>query len=452
MKYSTLAVILAVASGLAGVTAPAHAYTINTTEVGKRIRWSTDTVTMQMDTEFQKFLKPGDSYAALAMGFDAWRGLPRVPDMVIRPGLPETVGHHDGHATNGIYLLRDWPYEAAKLAVTIVTYEMDSGRLLDADIVVNGEARFGLLDEPAQHGAAVYDLAAVLTHEAGHVLGLGESNASADATMWPYAKPDDTDKRTLDDDDEEGATQSYLSAPPAAAGGCGPSSVGGRTRGRSGLTLGLWLLAVIPALRMSRRRRRQVLALAALVLIGCLVGFDTQPAAPSEAEQRIADVEALVTTGTRDDRAQLEALATDGDSEVAQRAQFALSKALGRAGQARMSARSLLGEKRLSQLMGTGTKFMVGRAKRSSTINSEGLLFTEYQVRSSNGQTAMLRVPGGVQNGIGQRVMDAEPLPADDAEVAVVQQTDGTQHWAYHQAGLLFGGHLGDGAAIENAL
>jgi hypothetical protein len=451
MKYSALAVLICLAGGLTSFATPAQAYTINTTEVGKRIRWATDTVSLQMDSEYQRFLSPGQSYSALAMGFDAWRGLPRVPDLVIRPGLPASVGHHDGHATNGIYLLRDWPYEAAKLAVTIVTYEMDTGRLLDADIVVNGKAKFALLDEPTQPGVDAYDLAAVLTHEAGHVLGLGESASGADATMWPYARPDDTDKRSLAEDDEDGVTQSYLSAPPAAAGGCGPSSVGGRASGRGGLTMGLWLLAVIPMLRMSRRRQRQVMALTLLVLVTLLFGFDGQPTESTLGEKRIAAVETLLRDGTRDDRSRVEALATDGDPAVAQRAQYALGRLLARPGKARISARSPQGAARLAALMGSGERLWVGQAKRAATLKSDGLLFTEYRVQTEAGQSATLRVPGGVQNGIGQRVLDAEPLPADNEEVAVVQQADGSQHWAYHHAGLLFGGHLGDGAAIDNA-
>jgi hypothetical protein len=452
MKYSALAVFSALLGAVMCLAAPAHAYTINTTEVGKRIRWASDSVGLQMDSEYQQFLRAGDSYAALAIGFDAWRGLPRVPDLVIRPGLPESVGHHDGHPTNGIYLLREWPYEAAKLAVTIVTYEMDSGRLLDADIVVNGQAKFALLNEPTQPGIDAYDLAAVLTHEAGHVLGLGESASGPEATMWPYAKPDDTDKRTLANDDEEGVTQSYLGAPPAAAGGCVSNSVGGRARSRTGLTLGFWLLAVIPALRMSRRRQRQAAAVAGLALVTCLVGFDTQASEPTPADRRLATLETLLANGTRDNREQLEALATDDDAQISHRAQYALHKVLARAGQARVSAHSAPGAQRVAQLMGSGERVFVGRAKRAATHRSGGLLFTEYQVQAQNGQTAVLRVPGGTQDGISQRVLDAEPLPADDAELAVVPQADGSQHWAYHQAGLLFGGHLGDGAAVEHAL
>jgi MYXO-CTERM domain-containing protein len=453
MKCSRLVAVPAVlVSLLLGVSSSAHACTINTTEVGKRIRWSTETIGLQMDSEFENYLGPGEAYAALAMGFEAWRGLPRVPDMMIMPGTPATLGHHDGHPTNGIYLLRDWPYDAAKLAVTVVTYEMDTGRLLDADIVVNGKANFALLPEPTPAGDSSYDLAAVLTHEAGHVLGLGESSAGVDATMWPYAKPDDTDKRTLAEDDEDGAIESYMSAPPPAASSCGANTVGGRASSRSGIAFGLFMLAMLPALRITRRRKLQTAALAGLLVCALSVGFDFQSARSVTAEERAAQLDDLLQHGTRDDRARVEAIATNSEGELARRAQLALRQLLSRPGHARIAANSVEGRARIAQLMGRGTRIMVGRTTHATTVQQGGLFFTEYQVRTQGGDTTTLRVAGGAQKGIGQRVIDAEPPPVDESEVAVVQQPDGSQHWAYHQSGTLFGGHLGDAAAIDGAL
>lgn len=452
MKYRGSVALPVLLAGLVlGLSAPAHAYTINTTEVGKRIRWSVDSVQMQMDPEFEKFLGPGDGYASLAMGFEAWRGLPRVPDLIIRPGTPETLGHHDGHQTNGIYLLRDWPYEAAKLAVTIVTYEMDTGRLLDADIVVNGKAAFAVLDEPVQAGKSEYDLPAVLTHEAGHVLGLGESNAGQDATMWPYARPDDIDKRTLAEDDEDGVIESYQSAPPPAAGGCGPNTVGGRASSRGGIALSLWMLAVIPMLRVSRRHKRQAAAGALAVLCLLFVGFDRPSARSQSQNEHLLRVDQLTQSGTRDDLAALEALQSQDDLEIARRASVAQGQLLARPGSLRISAGSVEGSHRLAQLMGSGKSLVVGRATRTATLSQNGLFFTEYHVTTPAGDT-VLRVAGGSRDGVAQRVMDAEPPPADGQEVAVVPQADGTQRWAYHQHGVMFGGHLGEGPAIEGAL
>jgi Matrixin len=453
MKSSITACFAAVLGCFFGAGSTAHAYTINTTELGKQIRWSVDSVSLQMDSEYEGWLDPGDSFAALEMGFEAWRGLPRVPDLVIRPGRPATVGHHDGRPTNGIYLLRDWPYEKEKLAVTIVTYEMDTGRLLDADIVVNGGARFALLPDPMTGTSNDYDIAAVLAHETGHVLGLGESNADPNATMWPYARPGDVSKRSLFDDDEDGVIESYKTAPPPASGACGSLTIAGRAHAHSRGALGLWALAICPfVLGRSRRRRRVMFGLASLLLIAMLFGFGEPETAQGPTAQRLAAVDALMRDGTRDDREALAQLSTDDSSEVARRAQIALSVVSARAPKQRIEARSVIGSRRMSSLLGTGSKLLVGKAIRSDVVDENGLFYTHYEVRAADGQTTKLRVAGGARDGIGQRVIDAEQPPADAQEVAVVQQADGTQRWAYHQAGLLFGGHLGDGAAIAGAL
>ena len=435
------------------VAGTARAYTINTTELGKRIRWSIDSVSMQMDSEYSKYLEPGDARTALEMGFDAWRGLPRVPDLVIRSGHPATLGHHDGFPTNGIYLLKDWPYEKEKLAVTIVTYEMDSGRLLDADIVVNGGARFKLLPEPMTEPSEFYDLGAVLAHETGHVLGLGESQADPTATMWPYARPGEVDKRTLHEDDEQGVIDSYLSAPPKLAGACGSLTVAGRAHTHSGMALGLWALAIAPfVVGRSRRRRRAVFGAASLFMVAMLFGFGEPEAATNPSARRIAAIEALMRDGTRDNLETLEVLATDESTEVARRAHYAMSIVAARAPQARVTANTASSSLRLQALMGNGASLRVGRATKLGSTNEGGRFYTNYNVVSADGRATTLRVPGGVVNGVGQRVMHGELPPADAQEVAVVEQADGTQHWTYHQKGLLFGGHLGEGAAIEGAL
>jgi hypothetical protein len=442
------------AGGLSVVASTAHAYTINTTEVGKRIRWSVETVRLRVDPEFATFLSRGQAHSALEMGFEAWRGLSRVPDLVIEEGQPENVGHHDGHPSNGVYLLRDWPYEPSKLAVTVVTYEMDTGRLLDADIVVNGAANFALLDEPVTPGRASYDLAGVLTHEAGHVLGLGESASGVEATMWPYAKPDDTEKRTLAEDDEDGVIESYLGAPPSAASGCGFSTVSGRRSSRGGMALCLGMLGVIAVLRFGRRRPslRPLATVGLALLCAGLVGFDLPQTPSADTTAQLDVLERLVQRGTREDLQALSALETHADSEIARRAHHAAELLRARPATPRVAASTLQAQQRLAYLRGTSQRLHVGRAQRLKTVEQGGLFFTEYQVRSATGHVSALRIPGGARDGLEQRVMDSEPPPADAQEVVVAEQGDGSQRWAYHQAGVLFGGDLGDGVAIEGAL
>jgi hypothetical protein len=205
-------------------------------------------------------------------------------------------------------------------------------------------------------------------------------------------------------------------------------------------------------LRITRRRKLQTAALAGVLLCGLMVGFDVQNARSVTAEARAAQLEDLIQHGTRDDRERVEALATQAEGELARRAQLALGQLLSRPGHARVAANSDEGRTRIAQLMGRGTRITLGRTMHATTVQQDGLLFTEYQVRTQDGDTATLRVAGGAKDGVAQRVIDAEPPPADDREVAVVQQPDGSQRWAYHQSGTLFGGHLGDAAAIDGAV
>jgi len=98
----------------------------------------------------------------------------------------------------------EWPYQnsgAETLALTTVFFNPESGEIYDANIEINsyqpeGEPpRFmiGLTDGETQQD----DLSAVLTHEAGHFLGLSHSNVGI-ATMFQSYQADMT---SLEDDD-----------------------------------------------------------------------------------------------------------------------------------------------------------------------------------------------------------------------------------------------------------
>lgn len=439
--------VLLTTTVLVGFCCPVHAYTINTTESGKRIRWSVDTVGLQLDPALEKWLPPGDAYAAVEMGFEAWRGLPRVPDLVLQPGAPSaSPGHHGKAPTNGVYLLESWPYERAKLAITVVTYEMTTGRLLDADVLVNGETKFALLDEHSQQQTTSYDIAAVLTHETGHLLGLGESAADSGATMWPYAMPGETKKRSLANDDEQGVMENYLSSPPASASGCGALTIAGKSHaGRSWLAFGVLALALRPLSGRLRRARSAALRLLPLCVLGLLFGF---------GEPLTLSPEALVSNGTRDERALAEALCSSPDEQVAMRAHQVLGQLLARAPRNAVALCLPQSAERMRALLGNAQPrdLRVGEAKQLQTLEVDGLLFTEYAVHGSDGRSTTLRVPGGTRGDIGQRLLDGELPPADGSQLAVVPQADGSQHWAYVAQGRLFGGHLGDGPAIEGAL
>jgi hypothetical protein len=87
----------------------------------------------------------------------------------------------------------------------------------------------------------------------------------------------------------------------------------------------------------------------------------------------------------------------------------------------------------------------VGVAKRIATRAIDGLLYTDVEVTSPDGERVQLSLPGGELDGIGQIVGHGR-LPADGDELMV---EPATKRFAFHLSGIVWGGALGDGPAIE---
>lgn len=123
----------------------------------------------------------------------------------------------DAPNVNAILFLDDWaerglPEEA--FGVTMVWHSAKTGEIYDADMQIN-ETLGPLAICGDRCGAGEVDLQNVVTHEAGHFLGLGHSNL-ADATMADRAETGETQKRTLTDDDRRGLCSIYATFPPAS--------------------------------------------------------------------------------------------------------------------------------------------------------------------------------------------------------------------------------------------
>ena len=236
------------------VAGHAAAYTLKTTSAGNTVRWpdSTMRIELRLGRDVEGLLPPGHVYAAAMMAVEAWR-FRGVPDVHIAEG---EAAPYDPHArNNGIYVLTDWPFENNRLAVTVTSY-MPSGELIGADVLINGNVDYGLLPEgkAPRKLAGKHDLAAVMTHEVGHVLGLDESDATDSATMWPYIRAGETHQRSLADDDEAGVIELYTHIPaPLTDSGCVSNTVAGRSAASRPLGPPALALAVI-ALAVRRRR------------------------------------------------------------------------------------------------------------------------------------------------------------------------------------------------------
>lgn len=118
-----------------------------------------------------------------------------------------------------LWLFRDdeWPYSypgndtgtlfSNALALTTLSYNFKTGEIYDADVELNSkEVVFTVGD-----GAVRVDLESILTHEAGHFLGLDHS-LEAGATMTSGYFDGTTEHRTLDGDDIAGICAAYPSA------------------------------------------------------------------------------------------------------------------------------------------------------------------------------------------------------------------------------------------------
>jgi len=110
-------------------------------------------------------------------------------------------------------------------AQTILTFDSQSGQIFDADVELNDNFQFAVLpageDDPNDQ---TVDLQAVLTHEAGHLLGLDHENRfGPQVVMFFEDTTGDTTHRALTGDDQSGARTIY----PSSGGGSGSGGGGG---------------------------------------------------------------------------------------------------------------------------------------------------------------------------------------------------------------------------------
>jgi hypothetical protein len=101
-----------------------------------------------------------------------------------------------------------WPHNDPNntLGLTTVTFNPDTGEIYDADMEINTfSAKVTLVDPVPIDG---FDFGSIVTHEAGHFLGLAHSGDSH-ATMFAQYRPGSTAMRELAPDDIEGICSVY---------------------------------------------------------------------------------------------------------------------------------------------------------------------------------------------------------------------------------------------------
>src|SRR5690606_25655458 len=113
-----------------------------------------------------------------------------------------------------------WPYSATDdvLALTTLTFEVDSGAILDADTELN--TSYASFSQGATRPAS-FDIDAVITHEVGHFLGFGHTRDS-ESVMFPGHDPEQPGRARLSHDDALGVCAAFAPDRPVSSDSCEP--------------------------------------------------------------------------------------------------------------------------------------------------------------------------------------------------------------------------------------
>ncbi|MBX3187929.1 MAG: matrixin family metalloprotease [Labilithrix sp.] len=279
----------------------AGAYVVKRTSRGELVHWETPTVAYTLDPSLDGNVATGAAATVQAMG--DWGGTVGAPDLHVRPQDQDSPKKPGFDQKNGIfYMANGWAPAGRALAITVLTYDNATGRILDADIIFNGSYKFAVLTEEGHHPHAapqenvvgtrpsaatdgishtdqvveannVYDLHHVIAHELGHSLGMNDEMGRRDALMYRYSAPNDATMRAPADDDIQGLAELYSTRLEAGGNGCGNASVAPKKPSLAAshvamfATLGFLLFLVLRG-RSDRRARFAFVAAAAVATYG----------------------------------------------------------------------------------------------------------------------------------------------------------------------------------------
>lgn len=200
---------------------PRDEYGCKTT--GKKLFWPTRCVGYSLQTDGTVNIPMVQVRKVIAASFIAWNEVEcsdgEIATMSFgeldEVGCNRTEYNEDsGNANVVVFQDNNWDYKGVdnNLAKTTVTFDPETGEILDADIEINHAYNEFTVSEQN----VVYDLQSVVTHEVGHFIGLDHSDLF-EATMTPGYDQGTTELRTLDVDDIDAACEAY---PPDRSASC----------------------------------------------------------------------------------------------------------------------------------------------------------------------------------------------------------------------------------------
>jgi hypothetical protein len=230
---------------------------------GKPIAWTAGRVPYGVSSAASKYVTVSEASRVADLAFAAWNsapcggGPPDVQAYDVGPveappdsGDCSLISTCDDVATHNVIVFHDdsWPYDdpVNVLALTTVTYAVNAGEIFAAYTEVNTAEHVIATQEPPRDGA--FDLQAILTHEAGHFLGLAHAT-DTHSIMYAYYQ---AGVINLTPDDTAAICEVY-DPPPPSGGSCesGPARTNVLA---TGLCMGLAGLVVLRRRRTTRAR------------------------------------------------------------------------------------------------------------------------------------------------------------------------------------------------------
>lgn len=215
-------------------------------EIGAPFFWNDTCLSYAVDGRGSTWMNLGEIEDSVNAAFEAWEtadcGEGSKPNLVFKPSMqPSTCKRAEFNNVgnvNTIAFLDPWedpcldeegdPYDPRAFAVTIVWHNTSTGEILDADMMINDQ-RF--VPGPGGKAGGPYadcpesgclgndaDLRGIVTHEAGHFIGIGHCNVEdindpedpcVVATMFASAERNAVDKRSLAPDDIDAVCEIY---------------------------------------------------------------------------------------------------------------------------------------------------------------------------------------------------------------------------------------------------